>query len=670
VTSLAFVTHQTLALTGGTPASDLASVRREVILPALALRARGYEAGVISLRGLTSAHLRDVLGDARHVVFGKIFPNPGAAGAVSFASDADAYSKALSFLRQDQSAWLCVSDDHFDHAEFAAFYRSAAPRARGWIAPSPAIRDRLKQLLGCDAAIFPEPVEMPAGVPHVPRRGLRERIGSVVARHAKIGLEPWRVHLLWFGHPSNAAALLAALVELESLAREVPLHLECVTQPASELVAKITPRGQGFSAPLRISLTPWSLEATRAALERCDAVILPQLTDDPRKRAKSNNRLVDSLHAGRFVIAHPIPAYEELRQYAWIGDSIEDGLRWLLRHPGEALQRVRAGQEYVTKHHSIEALGEFWMKTLGLAHGEPFFVVYAKDWLQRSAGRRALHLLAHFLNERGAQAYVSACSVVNPKLHTPIIDAAGIARLRGAGRPCVAIYPEVIHDDPFQADVAVRWMLNKPGLFRPGFRGQYGESDLHFYWDPEYQTLPVEAWPLKLPHIDRTIFNNENNPLDASRKGRVLFARKYLDAGHRIEPELLDGTIDISLRPPEYRSIPPQELASIFRAARYLITYEPSSVTMEAQLCGCPVVYRLSNYMRQPPRILGGAGATTTSLAEEDIAQARATLPRVQRAYAEGWSAANEQIDFLIARCRERLATWNKQGAGPFGTAP
>jgi hypothetical protein len=389
-------------------------------------------------------------------------------------------------------------------------------------------------------------------------------------------------------------------------------------------------------------------------------VLLPQLVDDPKKRAKSNNRLVDSLHAGRFVIAHPLPSYEELKEYAWVGDSISEGLRWLLRHPDEALSRLRAGQEYVAKHHSLEALADFWAKALELPEApaptkqQPFFVVYAKDWLQRSAGRRALHLLADALNRRGVEAFVSHCSVVNPRLRTPIIDASGIAALRAAGRPCVAIYPEVIHDDPYGADLAVRWLLNRPGLFRADFPGRYGERDLVFYWDREYQTLPVEAWPLKLPHVDAAVFNNDANPLDGRRTGRALFARKYLDAGHAIEPELLEGSIDISLRPPEYRSIPPEELAKVFRAARYLVTYEPSSVTLEAQLCGCPVVYRLSEYMPEAPDLFGSAGATI-SLADEDIERARATLPQVREAYEAQSATAEKQIDMLIELCRSRL---------------
>jgi len=74
---------------------------------------------------------------------------------------------------------------------------------------------------------------------------------------------------------------------------------------------------------------PWSLDYMTSAFEACDAVIIPQLAEDTRKRAKSNNRLVDALQAGRFVVAHAIPSYTELRDYCWLASqSLPDWTGW------------------------------------------------------------------------------------------------------------------------------------------------------------------------------------------------------------------------------------------------------------------------------------------------------------------------------------------------------
>lgn len=341
-------------------------MRREIILPAIALSRLGLETILISLPHYAQQHVRELVSRAHHVIFGKIFTNQKRDLGQPFSWDAHAYRNVFEHLADGQSVALCMSDDHLDEPGFADFYRKAAERSPRWVVSSEVIRDRLHAFVQQPVIVYPEPVETVAAPPQVPRRGLRERIGAAVARRLRIGLEPWRIHLLWFGHPSNLESLLSALPELEQLARELPLHLECVTQPGTKLASVLTSHGAEFSSPLRISFTPWSLDATQQALMRCDAVLLPQLFQDRTKRAKSNNRMIDSLNAGRFVIAHPLPAYEDLKEYAWVGDSLGEGLRWLLRHPDEALRRLERGQAYVAKHHSLEALGRFWQDALQL----------------------------------------------------------------------------------------------------------------------------------------------------------------------------------------------------------------------------------------------------------------------------------------------------------------
>jgi len=366
VTRIAFVTNQPLLASGRQVFSEVASVRRELLLPAKVLQERGHETRLISLATMARLHIREELDQADHIIFGKIFVNPQRDGAEAFSSDAGEYERILAHRRDDQRLYFCLSDDHFEDARFAAFYRSVAPKSRGWIVSSPGIAERLPES-PAPVSVYPEPVEMARNEPHVPRRGLRERMAVGLARRAKVGLDPWRLRLLWFGHSTNLPALLAVVPELDQLAEDVPLYLECVTQPGAPLAAKLTDRDTSFSVPLRIAVSPWSLDATRIALERSDAVLLPQLTDSPNRRAKSNNRLIDSVHAGRFAIAHPLPSYMELREYAWVGDTLGEGLRWLLRHPEEALKRLKRGQTYVAQRHSLEAFGQFWQRTLQLA---------------------------------------------------------------------------------------------------------------------------------------------------------------------------------------------------------------------------------------------------------------------------------------------------------------
>ncbi len=352
-------------------AFSLASVRRELLMPTQALGNRGIRTHLIDLCRAQADDISQALEDADWIVFGKVLWHPSLDGNEPFRFHTGAYLELLSRLERTKRLVFCLSDDHFDAPRFADFYRRAAGISRLWMVPSETMRERMQRQTDCPVGVYPEPAESSYGLPRVPRRGLRERAAIWIARRAQVPLDPWRLRLLWFGHMTNARSILEVLPELRALAREVPILLECVSGPGSGLQSQVTRPRESGSAALRIIFTPWSLEYMGAALQACDAVILPQASDDPKKRAKSSNRLVDAVHAGRFVVAHPIPSYQDFARFAWVGNSIGDGLRWLLGHPREALRRLEAGQAYIARHHSMDALAESWLKALDIeAHSE------------------------------------------------------------------------------------------------------------------------------------------------------------------------------------------------------------------------------------------------------------------------------------------------------------
>jgi len=298
--------------------------------------------------------------------------------------------------------------------------------------------------------------------------------------------------------------------------------------------------------------------------------------------------------------------------------------------------------------------------------GEPFFVVWGVDYAEQSAGRRALHYLCHILNKSGADAYITKVNTINGNLFTPMITPEQIQLLRGIGRPCVMIYPEIVSVDPIPNDQAVRWLLNRPGAFDSNFGGSFGDrdKDLCFYWSKEYLHADIEAWPLYIPLVDRSIFNNDENPHDNNRQGRCLFACKYLMDGFKIDEELLRSSVDLSF---DYRTprpvVPSGELASLFRRSEYLVSYEASLMTLEAQLCGCPVVYRLSEYMPDiPTRDLFGTYGIATSFSHEDISLAKASVSKVTELYLEKTRETETQVAKLIEICMSRFGKARADG--------
>ena len=97
------------------------------------------------------------------------------------------------------------------------------------------------------------------------------------------------------------------------------------------------------------------------AIAACDLVLIPSEYRDPVKQAKSPNRLIAGLHGGRFVVAHPLPAYAPYADFCRISEDIVGGIDWALRHPREVVERIARGQAFIDARHSPEAVARFWL---------------------------------------------------------------------------------------------------------------------------------------------------------------------------------------------------------------------------------------------------------------------------------------------------------------------
>src|SRR3954467_1109568 len=102
----------------------------------------------------------------------------------------------------------------------------------------------------------------------------------------------------------------------------------------------VTAPGTGAQTLAGCRFRPWSSDALSQELERCDAVVIPSNPHDPRKAVKSPNRFTESVWAGRFVIAHALPAYEALAACGWVGGDLGEALAWYARHAAEARERI------------------------------------------------------------------------------------------------------------------------------------------------------------------------------------------------------------------------------------------------------------------------------------------------------------------------------------------
>jgi hypothetical protein len=196
-------------------------------------------------------------------------------------------------------------------------------------------------------------------------------------------------------------------------------------------------------------------------------------------------------------------------------------------------------------------------------------VVFTYAYNNTSAGERACHLLVHRLNGLGVEAYSSQGKNCSDWIE-PVWP--------GRSNPFIAVYPEVVYDNPLGAQYVVRWLLNHQG--RLGGPKTYMDSDAIFaYSEAIASDAPRVNGILCLVPLERELFFD---PLYPNRSG-VYF---YVGKGVRPQ-ELPSGVVEITRTWPGTRA----EVAAVLQRAELLITYDDfTQLIAEATFCGCPVI--------------------------------------------------------------------------------
>jgi hypothetical protein len=144
----------------------------------------------------------------------------------------------------------------------------------------------------------------------------------------------------------------------------MPVRLTVVTGPIAETHAVIAGLARGHEARLRVELVPWSLEATWSTLAASDMAWIP-VSDSAPKAVKSPNRLLESLWAGRLVVADPIPAYLPFADLVPIGTGLEAGVAAALDDPARVAANLAEAQARIAREHSAETCGREWSAVVG-----------------------------------------------------------------------------------------------------------------------------------------------------------------------------------------------------------------------------------------------------------------------------------------------------------------
>lgn len=311
--------------------SDLASVRYRMLIPMKALAAGGHDTALLAVNAESFGRLADDLSRFDALVFKKTLE------VGRFQEQLLGRAKAARV-----PAVFDICDARIDPAtELGARNRRMAQAADRVVTSTPALADALGAAIGRTPTVISDPYEGPRGEP-------------------RWRPDPSRLKALWFGHPVNINTVPPALDELVIIGRQRPIALTIVTGRVPNLGSTCGDFNRHWGQFVSMHYVEWSAAATWRALAAADLVVIPTFPQAPDKSVKSPNRIIESLWAGRCVVANPLPSYLEFERWAFIDGSLSRALQSALDAQESISGRIAAAQAHIAEHYSPERIAGQW----------------------------------------------------------------------------------------------------------------------------------------------------------------------------------------------------------------------------------------------------------------------------------------------------------------------
>jgi hypothetical protein len=179
--------------------------------------------------------------------------------------------------------------------------------------------------------------------------------------------EPFRI--IWFGsHGSpNAPAGIDDILRINRYLEQASRIRSCELNVISNHRAKFETLAE--KVPISCRYFEWSDDALMKAFAGANLVVVP-ITPNPFTKCKSNNRVATALWHGIPTIADRIPAYDELSEFAVLGDW-EFGFEQALRFSREMRLRTAAGSVYVRMNFNQQRIAAEWRRAIKVVLSQP-----------------------------------------------------------------------------------------------------------------------------------------------------------------------------------------------------------------------------------------------------------------------------------------------------------
>ena len=162
--------------------------------------------------------------------------------------------------------------------------------------------------------------------------------------------------ICWFGMHTNYDTLILGLQEISK--HDFDCNLTIITNNILEL-QKIIKKIKLNKT--KINYIKWTEEANKIII-KSDIVIIPYI-DDEKRKVKSQNRIIESMNLGKFVITSDVELTKEFKNFCYIGE-IGDGLAWIIENKELTISMINNGSKYVKENYTIEAISKQWLNKI------------------------------------------------------------------------------------------------------------------------------------------------------------------------------------------------------------------------------------------------------------------------------------------------------------------
>ena len=168
------------------------------------------------------------------------------------------------------------------------------------------------------------------------------------------------VELLWYGMPANLVPMLDVIGDLAAHFGD-RLKLTLLTNLSHELViAQVPSYIERHNNGAEILLRQWTPESMEQGLADCDVVIIPS-SEHAFHQAKTANRIMTAIWAGKSCVAYPLPSYREFADFVELNESMVEGVQTMLQHAlKHRAKMVEDGQRYIAERHSVPVRARQW----------------------------------------------------------------------------------------------------------------------------------------------------------------------------------------------------------------------------------------------------------------------------------------------------------------------